>query len=61
MNVNTGTMLRNAHENVADVYLSPRRKRYWGTVTLKNIAILVTICLNVRFWIEGLGLDLAIH
>jgi len=37
MNVNTGTMLRNAHENVADVYSSPRRNRFCGTVTLKSI------------------------
>lgn len=37
MNVNTGTMLRNAHENVADVYSSPRRNKYWGSVTLKDI------------------------
>ncbi|RYR36936.1 hypothetical protein Ahy_A09g041883 isoform B [Arachis hypogaea] len=29
MKVNTGTALRNAHENVADVYSSPRRNMYW--------------------------------
>lgn len=33
-NVITGTMLRNAHEKVADVYSSPRRNKYCASVTL---------------------------
>lgn len=37
MNVTTGTMLMKAQEYVADVYLSPTRKKYWLSVALQEI------------------------
>lgn len=34
--VNIGAMLRNAHENVADVYCSPTKNRYCGREALQS-------------------------
>ena len=47
MNVNTGTVLRNAHENVADVYSSPSRNMHWVSVTLEGIDKILKPCIYI--------------
>ena len=43
-----GTMFRNAHENVAEVYSSPRRKRYCVSVALEDFFYRFLVIYKIR-------------